>query len=600
MPSIPIRLPLLTGLLLLAAAAPMFPAPPAPPSVPTSFGDTVDVNVVNVEVYVTDKDGHRVPGLKKEDFSLSEDGRKVEVVNFAAVDRPPSAPVPAAPPPGVPTTPAPVEAPPPVDPNSVLSLVVFVDNVHILPEHRTRAVEQIRQFLKQNVHAGDRVMLATLDVNLRDRLPFTADGERIDAALREAENLPSYGQQEDQGRRTAYNTMVELYEIDNGCGPDVIKPVEGFAQQTQADALRTVGALRLTVSSLSGVPGRKAVLFVSDGVPITPGEELYEAAYDLCTGKLAQLGYKMPQGKSGPSGDSSQMDASGIALDAQKYSVAKKLEDLAAQASANGVTFYTLQASGLRGNAAADASYGAEKSILQDGDIQQIQTSNLKGSLTALADDTGGRFILDTNNFLPELARMQEDFDSYYSLGYSPGHSGDGKVHQISVKLKRPGLRVRYRPSYRDKPAVEKMVDRTLAALLHGIEDNPLGVAVEIGDLTPAEGGDYAVPVRLKIPLFKLAILNQQGNYVGKLRLVVAVRDDAGGLSPLRQVEVPLNIPRKEVLNALGQYYLYTLTLKMKPGAQHFAVAVRDELGATTSYLSRPVTVGAAVAAANP
>jgi VWFA-related protein len=597
MPSIRIRLPSLTALLLLAASIPALPV--APPT-PASFGDTVEVNVVNVEIYVTDKDGHRVPGLKKDDFAVSEDGRKVELVNFAAVDRPPSAPAPAAAPPGVSTSPAmPVAAPPPVDPNSVLSLVVFVDDVHILPEHRTRAVEQIRQFLRQNIHAGDRVMLATLDINLRNRLPFTADGDRIDAALREAESLASYGQQEDQARRTAYDTMVELYELDGGtCGPDVVKPVEGFAQQTQADALRTVGALRLTVSSLSGIPGRKAVLFVSDGVPVTPGEELYQAAYDLCTGKMAQLGYKLPQPKGGPGGDSAQLDASQTALDAQKYSVAKKLEDLAAQASANGVTFYTLQASGLRGNAAADVSYGAEKNLLQDGDIQQIQTQNLKGSLTALADDTGGRFILDTNNFLPELARMQEDFDSYYSLGYSPGHSGDGKVHQISVKLKRPGLRVRYRPSYRDKPAAEKMVDRTLAALLHGIEDNPLQVAVEIGDVTPAERGEYAVPVRLKIPLFKLTILNQQGNYAGKLRLVVAVRDDAGGLSPLRQVEVPLNIPRKEVLNALGQYYLYTLTLKMKPGAQHFAVAVRDELGATTSYLSRPVTVGAAVAAA--
>jgi hypothetical protein len=79
----------------------------------------------------------------------------------------------------------------------------------------------------------------------------------------------------------------------------------------------------------------------------------------------------------------------------------------------------------------------------------------------------------------------------------------------------------------------------------------------------------------------------------------VATRDEAGGSSPVRQVEVPLNIPRKEVLNALGQYYVYTLTLKMRPGAQHVAVAVRDDLAATTSYLGRPVNV-AATAAAHP
>jgi len=140
------------------------------------------------------------------------------------------------------------------------------------------------------------------------------------------------------------------------------------------------------------------------------------------------------------------------------------------------------------------------------------------------------------------------------------------------------------------------MTDRTLAALYHGIEDNPLAIEVEIGEQTPAENGQYGVPVRLKIPLFKLAILNRDETFQGKLRLLVATRDAAGGTSPVRQVEVPLNIPRKEVLNALGQYYIYTLTLKMKPGTQYVAVAVRDEVAAATSYLSRPVTVGATAA----
>jgi hypothetical protein len=60
---------------------------------------------------------------------------------------------------------------------------------------------------------------------------------------------------------------------------------------------------------------------------------------------------------------------------------------------------------------------------------------------------------------------------------------------------------------------------------------------------------------------------------------------------------VPLHIPRKEVLSALGQYYVYTLTLNLKPGSQRVAVAVRDDVAATTSYLSRPVVVGAAAMA---
>jgi hypothetical protein len=169
------------------------------------------------------------------------------------------------------------------------------------------------------------------------------------------------------------------------------------------------------------------------------------------------------------------------------------------------------------------------------------------------------------------------------------------------VRAKRPGLRLRYRQSYRDKPALEKTVDRTLAALLYGIEDNPLEITTEVGELAPAENGLYAVPIRLKIPLFKLAILSRQDDsYGGKLRILVATRDEAGDASPVHQIEVPLNIPRKEVLDALGQYYVYTLTLKLKPGLQHVAVAVRDEVAATTSYVSRPVNVNATAAVSNP
>ena len=50
----------------------------------------------------------------------------------------------------------------------------------------------------------------------------------------------------------------------------------------------------------------------------------------------------------------------------------------------------------------------------------------------------------------------------------------------------------------------------------------------------------------------------------------------------------------------MGQFYLYTLTLKMPAGSQRVAVAVRDELGAATSYLTRKVEVGTAPAEPRP
>jgi VWFA-related protein len=609
--------------LAVACTLPGFGAEKAQPESLTSFGASVEVNVVNVDVYVTDRDGKRVTDLKREDFTVSEDGKPVEVTNFAAISsgRAGAAPAPAGAPRSAArattSSAAAATGNPGPDPETALSLVVFVDDLHLRPENRTKAVEQIRAFLARSVRPGDRVMVAADGLGLRVLQPFTTDPTAIDTALGRAEAVNSQGQLGDEARRSAFRTMYALHNI-RPCALENVRPIESYAAETRDEALRTVGALTVIINSLSGVPGHRALLFVSDGISVTPGEELFQVMAELCGGSLepfekstgnvdlapGSAGARVSQrtGSSAPSGDDYvKYNPQQAALDAQRYSVAKRFEDLAAHASANRVTLYTLQASGLQGFAASGADQDPGERRLLSSTVQQMQTGNLRGSLTALAVDTGGRAMLDANDLGPELARMQEDFDSYYSLGYTPAHHGDGQRHQVEVKVKRPGLRLRYLPSYRDKPTLEKAVDRTLAALLHGIEDNPMEVAIDVGAQTlDVATGTWAVPIRLKIPLYKLAIIHSEdgGAYRGRLRLLIATRDGKGGTSPVHQVEVPIEISRKDVLNALGQHYLYTLTVKLPAGEQRVAVAVRDDLGATTSYLSRAVSVGAAQAAA--
>jgi hypothetical protein len=294
--------------------------------------------------------------------------------------------------------------------------------------------------------------------------------------------------------------------------------------------------------------------------------------------------------------------ASQAPADSQSYSVAKQLAALVAHANAHQVTLYTLQASGLSGTDASEAGFGPNERLFQFPSIGSALRADLQESLQTLAEGTGGKAILNANDLRADLAGLREDFSTFYSLGYTPAHNGDGREHKIEVRAKRSGIRLRYRESYRDKPAMEKAVDRTLAALLYGIEDNPLQIAVEMGEQTPGPSGSVSVPVRLRIPLHKLAILNRDQTYEGALRVLVATRSDDGRSAPVRQVAVPIRIPRKEVLNALGQSYLYTLTLQLAPGHNQVALGVRDEIAATTSYLSRSVTVGVvgASAAAKP
>jgi VWFA-related protein len=606
----------ISSALLLAAWAPALAAsPPAEPG----FGEAVDVNVVNVDVYATDKDGHRVINLGKDDFELLEDGKRVAISNFEVVaDASPTA---AAS--GPSSGPAAVRAP-----EDAVNLVVYFDDFNILPAHRTRAVQQLGDFLAHKLAPGDRVMLVTYDLGLHVRFPFTSDPAVIAKGLAEISTLATHGGETDRDRNQAFQSMMDIQRDSLSdptdpvpCPQNIVTPAQGYAAARRQEVLRTISTLTVLVNSLSGVPGRKALLHVSDGLPLNPGEELFEFLLELCGGQGGAAGEGQRAAPENPNGGKFRADrtpdelqvydsaslgpksyqaASQAMLDAQGYSVAKSLQSLAAHANAQRVTFYMLQATGLQGPNTADAASGPADRLFQSSSVGFSLRANHQDSLQLLADGTGGRSILNTNDFLPDLARMREDLSSFYSLGFTPPHTGDGREHKLEVRARRPGIRLRYRQSYRDKPTLEKVVDRTLATLFYGIEDNPLQVALEIGELTPAEGGQFTVPVRLKIPLFKLAILKQQDDFEGKLRLLVATRDETGGTSPVRQVDVPLRIPRKEVLNALGQYYVYTLTLHMKPGVQHVAVAVRDELAASTSYLSRPVTVAATASVSQP
>jgi VWFA-related protein len=72
-----------------------------------------------------------------------------------------------------------------------------------------------------------------------------------------------------------------------------------------------------------------------------------------------------------------------------------------------------------------------------------------RGTLYQLAAETGGRTIVNTNNFAGGLERVFVDNTAYYVLGYTPTRTeDDGKYHKITVKVKRSGTRVLARQGY--------------------------------------------------------------------------------------------------------------------------------------------------------
>ncbi len=107
------------------------------------------------------------------------------------------------------------------------------------------------------------------------------------------------------------------------CGSSVAAHVRDYAKAMRADALRTLGRLRFVVNSLAGVTGRKALLLVTDGIPLNPGEELAQAFFGLCGGGAAREGVYIRDQLSPVDslGYSKPGNVNDVALDVQSYSI---------------------------------------------------------------------------------------------------------------------------------------------------------------------------------------------------------------------------------------------------------------------------------------
>jgi VWFA-related protein len=561
--------------LVLAAGAASAPAQEAPPPaaaesqvVPESeFFESIDVSVVNVEVYVTDKKGERVRGLTKDDFELYENGKPVAITNFYAVEDGRPALVAEV---GGAQVEAPPEAAPPargllpaeIPEEQRLNLVVYVDNWNIRPFNRNRVFVGLREFLRTKLSPGDRVMLMTYDREVHVRRQFTTDPATIAAALFEIEGMSANGARLDSERREILRQLTAQETQGQG---NLLMQVRGYAQELHNDLSFSLDALRELVDSLAGLPGRKAVLYVSDGLEMVPGEDIFHA---LQQARPAEAG---------------------TMLESRTFDLSRRYRELVAAANSNRVSFYTIDASGLK---APTASSAESRDPGASAAVDSIYWSNLQSSIRMMADGTGGLAVFNTNDPRRGLELISADFQSYYSLGYSPATAGSGRYNEIEVRTKRKGLQVRHREGYRDKPVETRMSDGISAALNFGLESNPLGLQIERGEERPRDDGHYLVPISVRIPIGGLTLVPQGRLHIARARLFIGAVDEEGGRSEVQEARVPIEIPDGELAAAQQAVFRYDLTLVMRRGAQKVAVGLRDELGQASSFAVKSLRVG--------
>ncbi len=243
-----------------------------------TFIDTVDVQVVEVDVVVTDRKGRPVKDLTREDFELYVDGQPVEITNFYEssiyVEEPTGRRNKERPAVSSEATPgATVEGP--------LTVVFYLDDPNIFPSHRTRLLRRLETAIEPWRTMDASFMLARFVHRLEVLVPPTRD---LDAILEGAATVPRGSprsiQNGDGARRFAIRSLIDSYEACETvpyCRPcednwgELLSLARQYADNQATNTAIAADGLADLVTTLAGVPGKKTVVHITDGLPQRPG-----------------------------------------------------------------------------------------------------------------------------------------------------------------------------------------------------------------------------------------------------------------------------------------------------------------------------------------
>ncbi len=218
--------------------------------------------LVEVDVVVADKSGRPVRGLRKEDFDLAEDGIKVDVATFTAVDlpEPPSSVIPAPERSGTALGAN-------DQPDDGRVMLIALDDQHAsLSAGRMAIVKSIARRAVERLGPSDRAGVMTLSGRAGGQVELTSDKSRL------AEAIDRFTPQSD-------------FDVPGIAGRGGEGVITGSARLAELRTNAAMSGLSAAVRALAAIPHRrKAVLLVSQGFPAALDDIIRDprigAAYD--------------------------------------------------------------------------------------------------------------------------------------------------------------------------------------------------------------------------------------------------------------------------------------------------------------------------------
>ena len=547
-------------------------------------------NLVIIDAVVVDNAGRHVRDLSADDFEVVQEGRthRVRQALYVPAGSQAAAPYAAVMPGEKP--PAPAAATPP-ESRGILSrdaalapdarvMAIVIDDLGLSFESTFAVRSALTKFVNTEVVAGDLVAILRTSAGVGTLQQFTTDTRLLHAAIDRLQwTILS------RSGVTAFAPLVPDDALGfggyGGSGTaevDDEKSLEGL--RTSISATGSLGALDYIIRGVETLPGRKSVVFVSEGMRL----------------------FTKPEGFSTRGAD-------------RIWNAFTRVMDRANRA---GVVVYTMDPRGLTsGNLTAEdnpqirpsipGSTGASSAEQFDAKIRKGIADRLsflrdsQEALTYIAEQTGGFAILNTNDLSGGFRRVLDDAGGYYLLGFegAPAALRSWDPGRVTVRVKRPGLRVRSRKGLfgpADAGRERTVVDGdplVMAAL------SPFGATALEVRLTALFGHDTREGSFIRSLFFidPAAVSFTQradGRHVGHLTVLLLAIGEDGQMKTQWRRAIDLQLTAASYEAAKNRGILYSASIPMKaPGAYQLRVAVRDEttsaMGSTSQFVEVPV-----------
>lgn len=536
---------LLPVLSLFLAATTTVPAQQIGQNKSAAASDTLTLSVksqlVVESVIAKDKDGKFIPGLTAKDFTLTEDGVP-QTIRFAEHEQLPTTALPLGPAADgteqlklykrlgrsqiKPEAIAPLGSPGRYKNRRLLAL--YFDMSAMRPADQLRALAAAEKFLRTQMTSVDMISILRYQGGSVDVLQdFSDDRNKLLSILQTLVIGEGQGSLETIDDASSADTGAAFGQDDS--------EFNVFNTDRQLSALQTAARM------LGQLTGKKSLIYFASGLRLN-----------------------------------------GINNQAQLHATV----DAAIKA---GVAFWPIDARGLVAEAPlGDATQGSPGNAgMYTGTAAQANTNDFQQSqdtLFALAGDTGGRALFDTNDLTQGIVQAQRSVADYYILGYYTSNTEqNGRFRRIKVALAVPADgKLSYREGYFAEKqfshftAVDK--ERQLEDALM-LEDpiTDLSIAMEI-DYFQLNRAEYFVPLVVKIPGRELALAKKGGAQHTLIDFVAEVKDLTGG-STVTNVRDDVNIKLTDATAAelAHRPIEYDAGFTLLPGKYSIKFLARDD-----------------------